>query len=225
MTGTIAIIAALPREIAAVVRGTKADAALLQEGVWLYRMDGAVIVAAGMGAKRAAIAVEAALGVGDVGMLISTGLAGGCVAGVVAGSVIEAGLVVDVATGEGFVAGDGAGATLTSAGAIASVAEKARLAVKYGAVMVDMEAATVARIALEKGLGFRAIKGVSDGYEFELGGLGKFAGERGSFRTGAFAGYTALRPWTWGKAVELGRGSSRALVGLEAALRGAMGGA
>jgi adenosylhomocysteine nucleosidase len=96
MTGTIAIIAALPREIAAVVRGTKADAALLQEGVWLYRMDGAVIVAAGMGAKRAAIAVEAALGVGDVGMLISTGLAGGCVAGVVAGSVIEAGLVVDV---------------------------------------------------------------------------------------------------------------------------------
>jgi adenosylhomocysteine nucleosidase len=105
------------------------------------------------------------------------------------------------------------------------VAEKARLAVKYGAVMVDMEAATVARIALEKGLGFRAIKGVSDGYEFELGGLGKFAGERGSFRTGAFAGYTALRPWTWGKAVELGRGSSRALVGLEAALRGAMGGA
>jgi adenosylhomocysteine nucleosidase len=67
-------------------------------------------------------------------------------------------------------------------------------------------------------VGFRAIKGVSDGVGFELSVLGRFEGELGSFRTGAFAMYTAVRPWTWGKAMELGRGSSRALVGLAGVL-------
>ena len=153
------MIAALPREIAGLVRGVEADGALVKEGVWLYRLDGAVVVAAGMGAKRAALAVEAA---GEVEVLISIGLAGGCVAGVEAGSVREAGVVVDVISGERFVAGDGAGVTLATGPAIASVAEKARLAERFGAVMVDMEAATVARMAAARGVGFRAIKGVSD---------------------------------------------------------------
>ena len=218
----IAVIAALPREIAGLVRGVGADPELLRDGVFLYRMNGAVVVAAGMGAERAAVAVEAALSVGDVGMLISTGLAGACVAGVEAGSVMEAGAVLDAATGERLVAGDGAGVTLVTAQAIASVAEKVRLAESFGAAMVDMEAATVGRLASARGLGFRAIKGVSDGYDFELEALTQFEGERGSFRTGAFAAYTALRPWTWGKAIELGRGSAKALAGLEAALRGVL---
>ena len=215
----IAIIAALPREIAGLVRGTGADASLAKEGVWLYRLEGAVVVAAGMGAERAAVAVEAA---GAVEMLISTGLAGACVAGVEAGAVMEAGVVVDVRTGERFAAGDGSGVTLVTGGEIASVTEKARLAERYGAELVDMEAATVARMALARGVGFRAIKGVSDGFDFELGALGNFEGERGSFRTGAFAAYTAVRPWTWARAMELGRGSGMALKGLEVVLRGVL---
>ena len=216
----IAIIAALPREIAGLVRGTEADASLRMQGVWLYRVEGAVVVAGGMGSGRAAVAAETALAAADVRVLISTGLAGGCVAGVEAGSVMEAGVVVDVASGERFVAGSGSEVTLATAGVIASVAEKARLASNFGAALVDMEAAAVARIALARGVGFRAVKGVSDGYEFELSALAKFEGERGSFRTGAFAAYTAVRPWTWGKAIELGRGSAKALEGLEAVLRG-----
>ena len=216
----IAIIAALPREIAGLVRGTEADSSLRTQGVWLYRVEGAVVVAAGMGAGRAAVAAETALAAADVRVLISTGLAGGCVAGVEAGSVMEAGVVVEVASRERFVAGSGAGVTLATAGVIASVAEKARLAERFGAALVDMEAAAVARIALARGVGFRAVKGVSDGYEFELSALAKFEGERGSFRTGAFAAYTAVRPWTWGKAIELGRGSAKALAGLEGVLRG-----
>lgn len=219
MNAKIAIIAALPREVTGLVRGIEADALLRKDGVWLYRLEGAVVVAAGMGAERAAVAVKAA---GAVEMLVSTGLAGGCAPGVGAGSVMEAGVVVDVATGERFVAGSGPGVTLATAERIASVAEKARLAERFGASMVDMEAATVARMASARGVGFRAIKGVSDGYEFELGGLAKFEGERGSFRTGAFAGYAAVRPWTWGKAMELGRGSAKALGALEAVLRGVL---
>jgi adenosylhomocysteine nucleosidase len=220
----IAIIAALPREIAGLVRGTKADASLMKVGVWLYRVDGAVVVAAGMGAERAAVAVEAAVSAGDVRVLISTGLAGGCSPGAMAGSVMEAGMVVDVGTGERFVAGLGTGVMLATAETIASVAEKARLAESFGAAIVDMEAATVGRMALANRLEFRAIKGVSDGYDFELGALAKFEGERGSFRTGAFAAYTAVRPRTWGKAITLGRGSAKALAGLEAALRGVLAG-
>jgi adenosylhomocysteine nucleosidase len=222
----IAIIAALPREIAGLVRGNKPDAALARNGVWHYRLGGAVVVAAGMGAERAAAAVEAALSMDDkVGMLISTGLAGGCAPGVEVGSVMEAGLVVEVRTGSKFITGSGWGVTLATADAIASTAEKARLARSFGASMVDMEAATVARIAQARGVEFRAIKGVSDGYEFELGELAKFEGERGSFRTGAFAAYTAMRPWTWEKAMELGRGSAKALAALEVALRGLLAGA
>jgi len=216
MPARIAIIAALPREIAGLVRGTTADASLIRDGVWLYRLDGAVVVAAGMGAERAAMAVEAA---GAVDVLISTGLAGGCAPGGETGSVMEAGVVVDVGTGERFVAGEGAGVTLATTGSIASVREKARLAESYGAALVDMEAATVARLASARGVGFRAIKGVSDGYDFDLTALAKFEGERGSFRTGAFAAYTAVRPWTWGKAMVLGRGSAKALAELEQVLR------
>ena len=222
MTEKIAIVAALPREIAALVRGIKPDTALLERGVWLYRMEGAVVVAAGMGAERASIAVEAALADGGGGMLISTGLAGGCMAGVVAGAVMEAGVVIDVSTGERFATAATGDVTLASAGTIASVSEKARLANIYGAAIVDMEAASVARLARAHGLGFRAIKGVSDAHDFELSALAKFAGERGTFRTGAFALHTALRPWEWGKAMELGRGSAKALAGLDAALRGVL---
>lgn len=218
MSMPIAIIAALPREIAALVQGTKADAGLLKLGVWLYQVDGAVVVAAGMGAERAAVAVEAALATGEVRTLISTGLAGGCAPGVVAGSVVEAGVVVDSKTGARFAAAGGT-VTLATTEAIASVREKARLVESYGAILVDMEAAAVARIAREKGLGFRAIKGVSDAYDFELSSLGKFVGERGSFRTSAFALHTALRPWEWAKAIELGQGSAKALEGLDEVLR------
>jgi adenosylhomocysteine nucleosidase len=112
--------------------------------------------------------------------------------------------------------------TLVTASSIASVREKVRLAEVYGAALVDMEAATVARMARARGMEFRAIKGVSDGYDFELSSLAKFEGERGSFRTGAFAAYTAVRPWTWGRAMELGRGSAKALAGLEEVLRGVL---
>jgi adenosylhomocysteine nucleosidase len=223
MSAKVAIIAALPREVAALVRGGVADAGLLRHGVHLYRLEGAILVAAGMGAERAAIAVDAALAAGNVEMLISTGLAGGCVAGAIAGSVIEANLVVDARTGERFMSAvqpvkPDSSVTLATTETIASVSEKARLAASCGAMLVDMEAATVAQLARTNGLPFRAIKGVSDAHDFELASLARFGGKHGSFRTRAFALHTALRPWGWSKAIELGRGSSRALTALDQSL-------
>jgi adenosylhomocysteine nucleosidase len=226
----IAIVAALPREIAGLVRGVKPDATLTARGIYLYRLPWAVVVAAGMGSARAALAVEAALAAGDVKMLISTGLAGGCVPDVTPGAVLDADIVVDVNTGERFTSASqpvppSRSITLATTDSIASVREKSRLAATYGALMVDMEAATVARLAAAHGLPFRAIKGISDAFDFELDSLGQFAGEKGSFRTAAFALHTALRPWTWGEAITLGRGSAKALGALDVVLKKVVGGA
>lgn len=212
MAGRIAVIAALPRELRALVNGRRPDAALVARGVYLYRMDRATLVAAGMGAGRVAMAFEAAMTDGGVEEVISTGLAGGCLAEVVPGTVLEAGMVIDEKTGERFRTGlSEAVPVLVTTEGIASVGEKARLAAAYGAALVDMEAATLARLAFARGLRFRAIKGVSDGHDFELASLGRFTGMHGQFRTGAFALHTALRPGTWGAAGKLGRNSSRAL--------------
>jgi adenosylhomocysteine nucleosidase len=224
MEASVVMVAALPREIAGVVRGAMPDVALRRQGVWLYRVDGAFVVAAGMGAGRVAVAVEAAQAAGKVGSLISVGLAGACRAGVQEGSVLEAQVVVDVRTGERFgtasqVESLSPGVTLATTDVIASVAEKKRLAASYGAAMVDMEAATVARLARAHGLPFRAIKGISDGAAFELNSLSKFEGEQGSFRTVAFAAHTAIRPWQWAKAARLGRNSATALSTLNAVLQ------
>jgi len=221
MPSEIAIIAALPREIAGLVRGTRADAALLRDGIHLHRVAGAVVVAAGMGAARVTLAVEAAMAASAVTMLVSTGLAGACTAELQAGEVAEASLVIDAKTGERFETASASQkpCVLVTTEAIAGVREKARLAGSYAASLVDMEATAVARLARAHGLGFRAVKAVSDAHDFELAALGRFVGKHGSFRTGAFALHTALRPQAWAKAAKLGRDSNRALSALHSALR------
>jgi len=214
VSSRIAIIAALPREIAGLVRGVPADAELRSRGVYLYRLPNAVVVVAGMGAERAELAVQAALADSGVTLIISTGLAGACTPALRAGEVAEAGIVVDGQSGTRYAAGQGGDLVLVSVGAIANAREKARLARSYLAAMVDMEAATVARLAADKGVSFRAIKGISDAHDFEMEGLPQFAGESGEFRTAAFALHTALRPGSWKKAIHLGRNSQHALAAL-----------
>ncbi len=216
---SIAIVAALPREIAALVRGTKPDKTLQARGIFLHRVADAVIVAGGMGAARVTLAVEAALQTGQVHALISVGLAGSCKASVKAGTLLRAGVVIDEMSGERFnTAGEGETAVLVSTDQIASTREKFRLHESYRASMVDMEAATVARFACARGLPFQAIKGISDAYDFELASLARFAGAKGQFQTLKFAAYTAIRPRTWGAALQLGRNSTTALRSLTEAL-------
>ncbi|MEO6923855.1 MAG: phosphorylase [Bryocella sp.] len=216
----IAIIAALPREISGLVGGEAADPLWRKRGVWLYRKGDAVIVAGGMGAERATLAFEAAIGCGVIETVVSTGLAGACESSVEAGSVVEAGTVIDTRTGERYrTMAHNASALLATTSGIAGVAEKQRLSASYAAAMVDMEAATVARLAASRGVSFRAIKGISDPHDFEMASLSRFAGKHGTFRTGAFAAYTAMRPHTWGRAMRLGKYSSQSLAALHRKLR------
>lgn len=216
----VAIVAALPREIAGLVRGTRPDSELRRYGVHLYRIDGAVVVAAGMGSSRVTLALDAALRQYGIALAISVGLAGACSPEIHSGEVEEATTVVDAKTGERFpCAAQGIERVLVTTETIAGVREKARLRESYHAALVDMEAATVARLALARGLRLRAIKGISDAHDFEMESMNRFADARGRFRTGAFALHTALRPQNWSSAMRLGRDSNHALTKLWAELR------
>ncbi len=210
MAEKVAIVAALPREVAGLVHGVKPDAKLLRRKIVLYRLPNAVVVAAGMGAGRAALALEAALACGGVTALLSVGVAGACDPDLRVGDVIRAGVVVDARTGERFGNSQSRQVLVTGA-EIASVAEKRRLFAAYHAGAVDMEAATVARIAWAQGLYFAAIKAISDDAEFELQALGRFATADGQFREGAFGLYAATRPAMWGKVMQLARNSKLAV--------------
>jgi adenosylhomocysteine nucleosidase len=93
---------------------------------------------------------------------------------------------------------------------VADAAEKRRLAETYGAKLVDMEAATVARLAQMRGIPMRCFKAVSDGVDADLPDLNPYIDEMGKLRMAGFLGAVALRPQSWGALLQLGRNSSKA---------------
>ena len=212
-----AMIAALPREIATLVKGWKRQT--VASDVAVYTNGDAVVACAGMGAARVALAVKAAMDAMPVTDLISVGLAGACDPKLRVGEIVRAGVVVDLQTNERFE-DSRFKQVLVSANTIASVQEKARLHATYYAHAVDMEAAAVARIAQAQGLDFHAIKVISDEADFELAELARFSTAEGQFREAAFALYAALHPAMWGKVIALGRNSGKAVSALTETLRG-----
>jgi adenosylhomocysteine nucleosidase len=207
-----AIIAALPREVKQLVRGWQEHR--LPGKIVVYSNDLAVVACAGMGAARATLAVQAAVSLRPaVTTLISVGLAGACDPALRVGEIVRAGVVVDTQSGERF-SDSQFQQVLVSAPSIASVGEKMRLLASYGASAVDMEAATVARIARAHDLGFHAVKAISDEATFELEELARFATHDGQFREAAFAAHAAVRPQMWAKLFQLAGNSKRAVEAL-----------
>ena len=211
-----AIIAALPREVKSLVRGWRLQR--LPGSVLVYTSDDGVVACAGMGGGRAVLATQAAMAAGPVTALVSVGLAGACDPALRVGDIVRPGVAFDVRTGERFDSG-GAGPLLVSSATIAGVREKQRLFASYGASAVDMEAASVARLARAHGLGFQAIKAISDDADFEMQELGRFATQDGQFREAAFAAYALSRPWMWPRLVRLARNSNLAIQSLTSAVR------
>lgn len=203
-----AIIAALPREVKALVRGWQEHR--LPGKITAYTNDFAVVACAGMGAARATLAVQAALSLKPVTSLLSAGLAGACDPALRVGDIVRAGVVIDARTGERFT-NPHFSQTLITASVIADVKEKQRLHASYQASAVDMEAATVARLAQTHGLPFRAIKSISDEASFEMQELAQFATADGQFREVAFAAHSVLRPRLWSKLFALAGNSKRAV--------------
>jgi len=216
-----AFIAALPREIAPLVNRLadhwRCNVAQRRRGIYLYWNDRAIVACAGMGAHRAALATEAALGAGPVSSLTSIGWAGACDHSLAVGAVVEPGLVIDAGTGERF--GSGARPVLVTVPIPAGVAEKSRLAESYSAALVDMEAAAVARLALARNIPFCALKAISDDADFELLDMVRFVSATGQFREAAFGLYVALRPWRWSSVLKMTQSSKLAAENLAIAIR------
>jgi adenosylhomocysteine nucleosidase len=214
----VGIIAALPREVSALVKGWERRE--IAKHVFMWTRGEVVVACAGMGSARVALACEAAMKAGPVQTLISAGLAGACDPALRVGDSIRASVIVDAKTGERFEAAGGEeGAVIVTGGSIASVREKARLREAYGAAAVDMEAAAVARIARAHGLEFCAVKAISDESGFAMDGFKQFASVDGQFCEGAFVLHAALRPWMWSDVMTLARNSGRAVRVLHEALR------
>ncbi|HEV2710608.1 MAG TPA: phosphorylase [Edaphobacter sp.] len=210
-----AIIAALPREIKQLVHGWQEHR--LPGKITAYTNDFAVVACAGMGPVRATLAVQAALLLKPVTSILSAGLAGACDPALRVGDIVRAGVVIDARTGERFT-NKLFNETLVTTSVIAGVKEKQRLYASYKASAVDMEAATVARLAQAHDISFRAIKSISDEASFEMEELAQFATPDGQFREAAFATHSAIRPHHWPKLFALAGNSKRALQSLTSEL-------
>jgi adenosylhomocysteine nucleosidase len=212
----IGIIAALPGELKPLVKGWKRDG----EGTvprWSQRVGEVDCVAtcAGMGADAATRAFAAAEKDGRLDVVVSVGWAGGLDDVQRAGAASSVAEVIDVRTAERFLTASGDGVRLVTTATVADSKEKRRLANEYGAALVDMEAATVGRLARAREVSFYCFKAVTDEAGDTLPDMNPFIDARGQMRTGAFALHSAVRPWQWTSLVRLGRNSSVAAEALK----------
>jgi adenosylhomocysteine nucleosidase len=165
-----------------------------------------------MGPERASVAFAEALRYGPVGAVCSIGLAGALRSDLLVGEYVGASIVVDAQTGERFrpAAWSLPETILVSSPIIANVKEKARLAATYKASAVDMEAATIARLAAANGIAFYVSKIISESSNTELLDFDRWTDEKGQLRLVPLIAHVIIRPWTWLPLIRLGRDSSRA---------------
>jgi len=227
MKGNIAIVAALEGELKPFVRGWGAGKWKRRESregcsVWEYRHTNGCWIAAcaGMGGVRSALAFAETEKVAAIDAVCSVGWAGALDGAIKAESVSSASLVVDTKTGERFRPADSRPEwpVLATTTRVADEREKQRLAASYGAGLVDMEAAAIARIALGKGIPFYCFKAVSDDAAARLPNLNPFIAESGRLKMIPFLAHVAVRPSSWPGLMKLGRHSSAAAKNLAEAL-------
>ena len=227
MKGNVAIIAALEGELKPFVHHPSAKRWKRRpsvEGcsVWEYRhAEGCWFAAcAGMGGTRAAVAFAEAEKVAAIDAVCSVGWVGALDGTIRAESVFGVSLVVDTKTGERFRPTDSRAEwpILATTTQVADEQEKKRLALSYKAGLVDMEAATIARLALGKAISFYCVKAVSDDAAARLPNLNPFVAESGRLRMMPFLAHVAIRPNSWSGLMKLGRHSSAAAKNLAEAL-------
>ena len=209
----IAIIAALPGELQPlVVNGTWRRAA---PNVWTGSINGheATAVAGGIGSACASSAVDLALSHGPADALISYGWAGAITCAVKPPDAFAISEVIEHSSRERFATRHSEGLRLVTLDRVAGYYEKRPLAETHKAVLVDMEAAAVARAAAQRGIAFYCFKSISDGYTDRLPDLNRFITE-GHLRTPAFVAHVAVRPIYWPSLVRLAGNSARAAAGL-----------
>jgi len=227
----IAIIAAMEREVAPLIRSWKArtnvrtSVRTLEHGGRRYRLfenGEATLVCGGIGAEAARRATEAVIREVNPARVISVGFAGALDASMQVGYVFEPRTVINAADGVRTEVGSGKGILVSSA-TVAGMEQKTRLSKAYGASAVDMEAAAVAQGAQARGVEFGALKVISDAADFNLPTMDRFVAADGRFQSVRFACHVALRPWLWGATITLARNSAKASRALSEALTSYLG--
>lgn len=209
----IAIIAALPGEIKQLVRGWQHEHRCGVD-IWQTQIGDSKWIAAcaGMGKPAAAKAFAAIESSGNVDRVISIGWAGALHPEIESGKAYRAAGVIDLQTGERFPVpdADAADPWLLTSNCVAGHAHKARLAQEYGAGLVDMEAAAVARLAEMRGIPFDCFKGVSDGFSDRLPDFNRFIGQDGQLSMPRLLFFVLPRPWHWPALIRMGENSRKA---------------
>jgi len=214
----IGIIAAMPGELKPLVRGWPKMPVARGSGIamWQTEREGNEVVAvcAGMGAAAARRAFTAAEFAGSLDMVLSVGWAGGLTDAQIRPAMDE---IVDAQTGERLTLSAGTQRVVTTV-QVADPKEKRRLRAAYAAVAVDMEAATVARLAQMRGIPMHCFKAISDGPDTRLPDINPFINIDGKLKMAAFLAHVALRPQYWGSLIEMGGRSAKASVVLKLAI-------
>jgi adenosylhomocysteine nucleosidase len=206
MTYRIGIIAALAGELKPLVRGWSRQA----NGAFLAQREdvAAIAVAKGMGRTRAEQAVAIAETHGPLDALASIGWAGGASCGIQPGTAYDVGEVIDAVRGERYAASTQASPIkLVTLDHVAGRDEKRQVAERYGASLVDMEAATVARLARIRGIPFYCWKAVTDIATEDLPDFNFFLDEEKQLRTGRLATYALTRPRYVAPLLRMGKNS------------------
>jgi len=208
----VAIVAALEREVRPLIRTWRVSERLHDERSFRFfenEKDDVVLVCGGMGAEAARRAAEAVIAMYGAKMIYSAGFAGALDSSLKVGEVVEPRRVVNASDGSSIGLGAGHG-VLVSFASVASPAQKAKLRDAFGAEAVDMEAAAVARAAEARGVGFAAVKAISDDFAFNFPSLERFVDSDGQFREARFMLFAAIRPWLWPQVARLASNSRRA---------------
>jgi adenosylhomocysteine nucleosidase len=211
----IGIVAALPSELKPLTRHWTHHHHLATGRIGEIE---AVAACEGMGEKAVTRACERVAAAGPIDTIISVGYAGSLSCGLTAPEAVSVREVIDGRTSERFLTAETPtpikGQRLITLDHVAEPEEKRSLASTWQAVLVDMEAATVARFAREKNLAFLCFKAVTDGPNDELPDFNRFTNPEGRLRMAAFVMYAILHPRYWKILGELEKNSHLAAVQL-----------
>ena len=209
----IGIIAALPGELKPLVRGWRRVPSPKYVQIWSHNSGADQVIAAcsGMGTEAALRSFAAIESSGPLDVVLSVGWAGALEQQIEPGRCYVLTEIIDSQTGERFPLTSGnRKLRLVTTPRVADQAEKYRLWQTYGAVLVDMEAAAVARLARMRSLPMCCFKAVSDGIEARLPDLNPFIDPHGQLRLLAFLAHVGIRPRYWLPLLHLGRNSAKA---------------
>src|SRR5271156_2963380 len=230
----VGIIAALPGELKPLVQGWQSlPVPRKDEAAWVSRVQDVECVAvyAGVGSEAASRACDIAANSGALDALFSVGWAGALSCGIHPGSAYAVNEVVDAQTEETFVTSFpldqeiGVPFKLVTTDHIVQYAEKRQLAGRHKAVLVDMEAATVARFALSRQIPFYCLKAISDEIADILPDFGRYTGPDGHLRMAPLLGHVAVRPKYWPAMLRLGQNAKSGARAVAGALRPLIGNA